>query len=135
VAKQSSHRIYHAVYVSFWTGAPDPNFSGLLAQLFREVDGYHQNRGLRREVNDAPRCVQPIHLGHLEIDDNEIGFGFLEPLDRLFAIASLITNLPIVVMIQQAAKASSYSRVVVRYQDSNQTALQSSRESWYAFAA
>ena len=100
MTKQSSYRIYHAGDVSLGASAPDPNFLRLLAQLFREVDGDHQDWCLGREIDDVASCVQAVHLRHLEVDHNQIRLSLLEPLDCFFAIAGLVDDVPIGVMIQ-----------------------------------
>jgi len=51
--------------------------------------------------------------------DNQIRLRLPEPLDCFLTVTVVITNKPISAMIQQAAKARSYGRTVVRYEDPN----------------
>ena len=100
MAKQGVYRIYHAADVSLGACATDPDFLRLLAQLFREVDGDHQDWRLGREIDDLASRIQPVHLGHLEVDHNQIRLGPLEPFDCFLAIAGLVDDVPIGMMIQ-----------------------------------
>jgi hypothetical protein len=44
--------------------------------------------------------IQAVHLGHLEIDHDQVRFRVLETLDCFPSIAGLITDEPIAVVIQ-----------------------------------
>src|SRR5271165_1839713 len=123
LTKQRADRIYNRTDVRLRTSTPDTYLSGLLAQLFREVNRHHQDRCLGRELDDTASGIQAIHLGHLKINDNQVGAGPLEALHCLFAVASLITDDPIGLLIQQPTKAPPHRRAVVRYQDPNQRNL------------
>jgi hypothetical protein len=51
-------------------------------------------------VNDLASSVQSIHLGHLQINDNQIRLGFLKMFDGFFAVACLVTHPPVDLMLE-----------------------------------
>jgi hypothetical protein len=64
------------------------------------MDGHHENRSVRGLVNDLASSVQPIHFGHLQIDDYQIGLGSLEMFHGFLAIGCLVANSPVAMIFE-----------------------------------
>src|ERR1700722_4780574 len=89
--------------------------------------GHHQNWRAGRLVNNLAGGIQAVHLRHLQIDNYEIWLGFLEMFDGLFSVSCFVTYPPIVVMLEQSPKALSYGRIIVCYENANQSQISCSR--------
>ena len=120
LAKDRIHGLNNGADVRFQADAADAHFSGLLGQLFREMNCDHQDRNFRKELRDLPGNVNPIQIGHLEVQQDHIGRMFLHPLYRFSSCRSFITDSPSALLFEEASKIVSYRRVVVYHKDSNQ---------------
>ena len=74
---------------------------------------------LRRASPDFLGCVQSVHFGHLEIEDDNIGGFFPHFIDSLLAGGGFTANLPGILLFQQIAQATSHKGAVVCDENSN----------------
>lgn len=122
LVKHCVHGLNNGTDVRFQADAADAHFSGLLGQLFREMNCDHQDRNFRKELRDLPGNVNPIQIRHLEVQQDHIGRMFLHPLYRFSSCRSFITDSPSALLFEEASKIVSNRRVVVYHKDSNQAA-------------
>ena len=115
--QQSSHRFYHATDVILVARSPDADFSGLMFELGRHVKGYHQNRNFRILPLDLSRSIQTIHFGHLEIKNDQVGYGLLSFLYCFPTVGGLAAYFPLIFAFQQGPKATAHKCAVVHNKD------------------
>jgi hypothetical protein len=78
--QQGVDRLDNGAYIRFRASAPDAHPAGLLGQLLGQMERHHQDGNLRKELSDSPGDIEPIYIGHLEIQKDHIGRILLHPL-------------------------------------------------------
>jgi hypothetical protein len=80
LVKEGVYSLDNGANVGFRADPADPHLSGLLGQLFREMNRDHEDGNLREELRDLPGNVNPVHIWHLEVEQDHIRRIFLNPL-------------------------------------------------------
>src|SRR5437764_15336125 len=62
---------------------------------------------------------EPIHLWHLDVEEDHVEFLFLDHHDGLFAITALAYDLDVGILLQHSANELAGERLVVRDQSSD----------------
>lgn len=114
MAKQGGNRVYHGTDLGLGARAFDPRLLGFQGQLLRKVQSHHEDWGLWGLVNDLFRGFQAIHFGHLEVEYDQIVMTAFKSLDRLQAVARLVTHPPVVLLFEETAQVAAHRRVVIR---------------------
>src|SRR5207302_7987986 len=84
--------------------------------MLRFVFGKNQYFDFRRQFAQAPRGLQPIHLGHANVHENYVGMKFDGLLNGFSPVGRLAANLPGGPEGQYAAYRVSQSLVIVNDQ-------------------
>ena len=80
LVKEGVHGLDNGADVGFRADPTDPHLSGLLSQLLREMNRDHKDGNLREELRHLPGNVNPVHIWHLEVEQDHIRRIFLNPL-------------------------------------------------------
>ena len=63
--------------------------------------------------------MQPVHLGHRHVHDDDVRVGLLDQGDGVQAVAGLAGDLQVGVVLEDAAEALADQRVVVDQDDAD----------------
>ena len=91
----------------------------LHARLFYLLHRAQEHGEIRLEFCDFAARIQAIHSRHAQIHDDEVGRILHDFLDRVDAVPSFPTNLPIGVGFQQSLKQHADGGVIIREQNSS----------------
>ena len=83
IASMVKERVYgldNGADIGLRADPTDPHLSSLLGQLVGEMDCDHEDGNFREEVRDLPGNVNPVHIRHLEVQQDHIRRMFLNPL-------------------------------------------------------
>lgn len=109
-------------HIGFRTGSADAHSAGLFGQLFGQVNSDHQDRNLWEKTRYLPGSVEPIHIGHLKIQQNHVGRILLHTLKRFTAGSSFVANMPCALLLQERPEIVPNRRVVIDHENTNQSA-------------
>ena len=87
------------------------------------MDGDHQYGDVGEQFSNLAANVQPIQIGHLEVQYDDIRRIFLNPLQCFYASGDLRINPPASFQFQKASKIVAHRRIVICNQNPNQTIL------------
>jgi hypothetical protein len=76
----------------------------------------HKDHRLNVLSTDAPQHVKPIHLGHLNVEKDQIRRVRLDRFHRLTSIATLVKDLNLSISLEQQTKIAARQRLVVNNQ-------------------
>jgi len=68
----------HGEYIRFRDNGPNTNFLRVLLQACARVLRKHHDWHSRRNLQHAARGLQPVHAGHLKIQDHYVGMQISE---------------------------------------------------------
>jgi hypothetical protein len=66
------------------------------------------------------RNVEPVQIGHLEVQQDHIRPIIPNPFERLAAGPSLVANSPRTLLFKQASKIMAHYRIVICHENTNQ---------------
>ena len=121
--QQRVHCLDNGANVRFRASSTNPDPAGLLGQLFRQVNGDHQDGNFRKTFRDAPGRPSPLRSG--------IGKSSrtCQPDSALPARASLPSEPHLVtrqvLCVEKSPKVMPDRRVVIDHENSNQAVLPS----------
>src|SRR5437660_1993030 len=105
---------FHAV---FRQCPAKPSALGNLGELPREVHGAHQDGCIGYDFRDLLSCVQPVHSGHQEVEDNQVRLELLGLGNGIPAIGRLAADFPVRILFEQIAEYLPHVRIVVGDED------------------
>ena len=68
----------------------------------------------RRELEDLAHGVNPVHIGHGDIHDDDIGFELARLRNRIAPVVGLGNNLDAMRFLQQAFQTGAKNIVIIR---------------------
>jgi hypothetical protein len=87
--------------------------NGLDDELPVVVRGQHDDADLREGVADVPSGLEPVHLGHSDVDERDVRLLLLDEVDQLLAVRRFADDLDAVGHVEVAAKALPDQGVIV----------------------
>jgi hypothetical protein len=100
-------------------GPLKPCLLGFFRQLWGDILHSQQEHWNARRLGDFSACLEPIHLGHGEINDYYIRRKLLGSLNRIAPVVSFATDLPVGMLLDQPAQQTADGRVVVSNKNTN----------------
>ena len=100
--------------VGFRAHAADSRLSGLFGQLLGEMNCDHQDGNFREKLENFPSRVNPVHVGHLKVQQDHIRGICPHSVECLVPRSSLATDSPGILLFEQAAQKVPNRRVVIR---------------------
>src|SRR5271154_6091854 len=83
------------------------------------MNSHHQDRNFRKQLPDLPGSVNPIQLGHLKVEQDQVGRILPDTFERFPSVSSLPTYSPAVLQFEKAAQIMPYRHIVVDDKYSN----------------
>ena len=73
-------------------------------------------------VPDQPGGLEPVHLGHADVDQRDVGSLAFDEVEQLLAVGGLADDLDAVGHVQVATQPLTHEGVIVRDRDSDRHA-------------
>ena len=87
---------------------------GLFDVVLVLVHGQHDHFGARPAALDLPQAIQPVHLRHGQVEQQQVRLQLLKQLESLFAVSRFAYHRKVRVALQQQFQAGAEEFVVIR---------------------
>src|SRR5271167_48543 len=81
----------------------------------------HEDGDFRKELGNPPGNLDPVEVGHLEVQQYHVGRIFPDSSQGFLSGWHLVTDPPGALLFEKRPKITSHCRIVIRHKNSHQT--------------